>query len=191
VQLQTWELNANLYDGASTAGPVPTIFSDDQQATIDALVGDPAQAHKDVVKINRYTIKSIYYLPNHYSLLKANHYITSPSSCSIFVMPEVIKAAACGSIIKKPRSLTPPPTHLTFHQLKKLLSQYTSYTPISLVVREGTGIQKFKRGRWSTSDESPPKKKKSDTDSGTAHFAFKISISHIFIKRLLSDRYLI
>jgi hypothetical protein len=23
-------------------------------------------------------------------------------------MPEVIKAAACGSIIKKPRSLTPP-----------------------------------------------------------------------------------
>jgi hypothetical protein len=50
VQLQTWELNANLYDGASTAGPVPTIFSDDQQATIDALVGDPAQAHKDVVR---------------------------------------------------------------------------------------------------------------------------------------------
>jgi hypothetical protein len=57
VQLQTWELNANLYDGATTAGPVPTIFSDDQQATIDALVGDPAQAHKDVVKINRYTDK--------------------------------------------------------------------------------------------------------------------------------------
>ncbi len=54
VQLQTWELKANLYDGASTAGPVPTIFSDDQQATIDALVGDPAQAHKDVMKINRY-----------------------------------------------------------------------------------------------------------------------------------------
>ena len=31
VQLQTWELNANLYDGASTAGPVPTIFSDDSR----------------------------------------------------------------------------------------------------------------------------------------------------------------
>ncbi len=57
VQLQTWELNANLYDGASTAGPVPTIFSDDQQATIDAMVGDPAQAHKDVMKINRYKDK--------------------------------------------------------------------------------------------------------------------------------------
>jgi hypothetical protein len=54
VQLQTWDLNANLYDGATTAGPVPTLFSDDQQATIDALVADPAQAHKDVVKINRY-----------------------------------------------------------------------------------------------------------------------------------------
>jgi hypothetical protein len=50
VQLQTWDLNANLYDGATTAGP---LFSDDQQATIDALVADPAQAHKDVVRINR------------------------------------------------------------------------------------------------------------------------------------------
>ncbi len=53
LQLQTWELNANMYNGTSTAGPVPTIFSEDQQATIDAMVGDPAQAHKDVVKINR------------------------------------------------------------------------------------------------------------------------------------------
>jgi hypothetical protein len=102
-------MNANMYDGVSTAGPVPTIFSDDQQATIDAMVSDPAQAHKDVTKIN-----------------------------SIFVMPEVLKPAACGSLIKKPR--------------------------------EGTGIAKFKRGRWSASDESPPKKQKSShTDSGTAH----------------------
>ena len=27
MQLQSWELNANMYDGTSTAGPVPTIFS--------------------------------------------------------------------------------------------------------------------------------------------------------------------
>ncbi len=47
-------MNANMYDGVSTAGPVPTIFSDDQQATIDAMVSDPSQAHKDVTKINRY-----------------------------------------------------------------------------------------------------------------------------------------
>jgi hypothetical protein len=47
-------MNANMYDGVSTAGPVPTIFSDDQQATIDAMVSDPSQAHKDVNKINRY-----------------------------------------------------------------------------------------------------------------------------------------
>jgi hypothetical protein len=47
-------MNANMYDGVSTAGPVPTIFSDDQQATIDALVSDAAQAHKDVTKINRF-----------------------------------------------------------------------------------------------------------------------------------------
>ncbi len=47
-------MNANMYDGVSTAGPVPIIFSDDQQATIDALVSDAAQAHKDLTKINRY-----------------------------------------------------------------------------------------------------------------------------------------
>jgi hypothetical protein len=67
VQLQTWDLNANLYDGATTAGPVPTLFSDDQQATIDALVADPAQAHKDVVKINRYT--NIYSTPQNSSTI--------------------------------------------------------------------------------------------------------------------------
>ncbi len=67
MQLQTWDLNANLYDGATTARPVPTLFSDDQQATIDALVADPAQAHKDVVKINRYN--------NSYSIPKKLKYL--------------------------------------------------------------------------------------------------------------------
>jgi hypothetical protein len=43
--------------------------------------------------------------------------------------------------------------------------------------REGTGIAKFKRGRWSASDESPPKKQKSShTDSGTAHSKFHLKI---------------
>jgi hypothetical protein len=107
VQLQTWDLNANLYDGATTAGPVPTLFSDDQQATIDALVADPAQAHKDVVKINRYTCKCST-LRNSPRKIPSNFYtaqlIYFLHIFSIFVMPEVIKAASCGSIIKKPRS---------------------------------------------------------------------------------------
>jgi hypothetical protein len=81
-------------------------------------------------------------------------------------MPEVIKAAACGSIIKKPRSLYCLENDLNFPKLLAIIN-----TNCSLAFREGTGIQKFKRGRWSTSDESPPKKKKVDTDSGTAHFA--------------------
>jgi hypothetical protein len=108
VQLQTWDLNANLYDGANTAGPVPTLFSDDQQATIDALVADPAQAHKDVVKINRY-IHKCYYLRNSPRKILSHFYTTQLTHLfltyffSIFVMPEVIKAASCGSIIKKPR----------------------------------------------------------------------------------------
>jgi hypothetical protein len=51
----------------------------------------------------------------------------------------------------------------------KVIVLKNKYSP--LFPREGTGIQKFKMGKWSTSDESPPKKKKTDTDSGTAHFA--------------------
>jgi hypothetical protein len=50
LQLQTWEMNANMYDVLSTAGPVPTIFSDDQQATIDALVSDPVHPTKTLPK---------------------------------------------------------------------------------------------------------------------------------------------
>ncbi len=80
-------------------------------------------------------------------------------------MPEVIKAASCGSIIKKPR-------FLNFNSWYSI-AQYSTLilTPFH-IPREGTGIQKFKRSRWSASDESPPKKKKTETDSGTAHFAF-------------------
>ena len=44
-----------MYDGGTTAGPVPTIFSDDPAATIEAMVVSPVQTHKDVVKINRYS----------------------------------------------------------------------------------------------------------------------------------------
>jgi hypothetical protein len=44
-----------------------------------------------------------------------------------------------------------------------------------LTHREGTGIAKFKRGRWSATDESPQKKQKSShTDSGIAHSNFPI-----------------
>jgi hypothetical protein len=111
-------MNANMYDGVSTAGPVPTIFSDDQQATIDAMVSDPAQAHKDVTKINRYhnSRKQLSSKLNsattnkNTTLYTVNCYITYNDFCSIFVMPEVLKPAACGSFIKKPRY----PTSLKF-----------------------------------------------------------------------------
>ncbi len=103
MQLQTWDLNANLYDGATTAGPVPTLFSDDQQATIDALVADPAQAHKDVVKINRYNNSNTITKKKIKLYLTLHCHIAITVFSSIFVMPEVIKAASCGSIIKKPR----------------------------------------------------------------------------------------
>ena len=76
LQLQTWETNANMYDGVSTAGPVPTIFSEDQQATIDAMVSHPVQAHKDVTKINRQE-SYISHINKNTLLFTITHYIPS------------------------------------------------------------------------------------------------------------------
>jgi hypothetical protein len=42
-----------MYDGFTTAGPVPTIFAENPAATLEALEANPGQAHKDVMKINR------------------------------------------------------------------------------------------------------------------------------------------
>jgi hypothetical protein len=84
LQLQTWEMNANMYDGVSTAGPVPTIFSDDQQATIDAMVSNPSQAHKDVTKINRYQNRKNQSLQNLiFSTIKNS--TLYPVNCSMFL----------------------------------------------------------------------------------------------------------
>ncbi len=174
LQLQTWEMNANMYDGVSTAGPVPTIFSDDKQATIDAMVSDPTQAHKDVTKINRYQNRTNQ-LPPKINIFNRKNSTLYPVNCSmfynyfysIFVMPEVIKPAACGSFIKKPRY--PTIFKYSLFQYELSLQSKTIYI-LPFTHREGTGIAKFKRGRWSATDESPPKKQKSShTDSGTAH----------------------
>ena len=87
-------------------------------------------------------------------------------------MPEVLKPAACGSLIKKPR-------YRTSLKLQSIPYKHKPYKKNNYFIhfspREGTGIAKFKRGRWSASDESPPKKQKSShTDSGTAHSKFHL-----------------
>ncbi len=74
-----------MYDKVSTAGPVPTIFSDDQQATIDAMVSDPTQAHKDVTKINRYqNCKNQYFQKIHISNSNKNSTLYPVNCCKFY-----------------------------------------------------------------------------------------------------------
>ena len=72
--MSTWELGAVLFDGETTAGPVPTLFADNVEASKAALEAAPEKAHADYLKIAR-----------------------------TFFMPETISMEDALSVVKKPR----------------------------------------------------------------------------------------
>ena len=72
--MSTWDLGAVLFDGETTAGPVPTLFADNVEASKAALEAAPAKAHADYLKIAR-----------------------------TFFMPETISMEDALSVVKKPR----------------------------------------------------------------------------------------
>jgi hypothetical protein len=74
VELATWEVEAKLFDGGVAAGPVPTIFSEDIEATREALKGNPQKAHQDLQR----AMKS-------------------------FFMPEIVGLEEALQLIKRPR----------------------------------------------------------------------------------------
>ena len=49
--IATWPLAATLFDGESTGGPVPTLFSPDENASSTALNADIHKAHWDLNKL--------------------------------------------------------------------------------------------------------------------------------------------
>jgi hypothetical protein len=53
IELATWPLEASLFDGDTTAGPLPVLFSEDPDGAVAALLANPANAHKDYAKIAR------------------------------------------------------------------------------------------------------------------------------------------
>jgi hypothetical protein len=81
-------------------------------------------------------------------------------------MPEVLKPAACGSFIKKPRYPT-----IFKYSLLHITIDYNPKQSIFLPYtrREGTGIAKFKRGRWSATDESPQRSRSPVTPTQEQH----------------------
>jgi hypothetical protein len=70
----TWPLNASLFNGDDAAGPVPTLFSEEPEAALEALKENPHRAHADLQRLAR-----------------------------LFFQPELISLDESGPLIKKPR----------------------------------------------------------------------------------------
>ena len=51
IHLETWPVNATLFEGDIAGGPVPTLFSSDVEAASDAISKEVAKAHWDVNKL--------------------------------------------------------------------------------------------------------------------------------------------
>ena len=51
--LNSWPAEAALFDGDIMAGPVPTLFGADPDASLTSIMAEPRKAHWDLMKINR------------------------------------------------------------------------------------------------------------------------------------------
>jgi hypothetical protein len=67
-------MEASLFEGETTAGPLPVLFSEDPDSSAEALLANPSKAHQDYNKIAR-----------------------------CFFMPENIKLKEALAVVKKPR----------------------------------------------------------------------------------------
>ena len=74
MMLSSWDLECSLYDGETTAGPVPTLFAEEVEVAKEAITADPSKAHSDYLKIAR-----------------------------TFFMPETIGIEDAVAMVKKPR----------------------------------------------------------------------------------------
>jgi hypothetical protein len=74
INLGQWPLEASLFEGDSTAGPVPTLFSEDPEAARSALEANVAKAHQDYQR-----------------------------AAKCFLMPETVNLVDAMAVIKKPR----------------------------------------------------------------------------------------
>ena len=74
ILLKEWDLEANMWEGESTAGLVPTLFADNVQDARTAFMENTAKSHADILKLAR----------------------------SLF-MPELIDMEEAKALVKKPR----------------------------------------------------------------------------------------
>ena len=74
IDLGQWPLDTTMFEGENTAGPVPTVFSEDPEATRAALEANVVRAHTDLQRM---------------------------AKC--FFMPELLKMEEALAVLKKPR----------------------------------------------------------------------------------------
>jgi hypothetical protein len=74
IGLTSWEINTNMFDGDSTAGPVPALFAEDVEASREAVAANRVRTHQDLQR-----------------------------SMRIFLMPETVDLDEAEALIKKPR----------------------------------------------------------------------------------------
>ena len=72
--LNSWPAEAALFDGDIMAGPVPTLFGVDPDASLASIMAEPRKVHWDLMKI-----------------------------CRLLFMPEILALEEAVAFIKKPR----------------------------------------------------------------------------------------
>ena len=53
VLIKSWPLEADLSDGDQLAGPVPSLYSHDPDASLAGITSDPLKSHWDLQKISK------------------------------------------------------------------------------------------------------------------------------------------
>ena len=51
--IKSWLLEVDLFDGDLLAGPIPSLYSDDPDASLAGLTSDPLKSHWDLQKISK------------------------------------------------------------------------------------------------------------------------------------------
>ena len=102
--LKSWPLETTMFDGDLIAGPFPTLFSEDEDASAAALLADPVKCHWDLMKILR-----LFFMPEVVSVAVALDLLRKPregSSMFCFKRPRLTPA-----ILEANRPSEEPPTH--------------------------------------------------------------------------------
>ena len=53
VLIKSWLLEVDLFDGDLLAGPIPSLYSDDPDASLAGITSDPLKSHWDLQKISK------------------------------------------------------------------------------------------------------------------------------------------